>query len=879
MGKKIFLFIIAASILFFVNILSVVATCTKCDTANCGSCSTTIDKWKCSCTGLISTGVYTTCSGITNASCCSSGKVLRNGNCYTLESESKTEYKCSETNCGNKIEKRTCSRSKYCLNDNECESFSTWTCGATQIFETCANLKKCQGENGQDINSWTTTQPSCQCSGSCYPAPDLKDLDDSSLSPKNVFDGNKLKLPINIGWKALALNECSVGSYQYEISGPTTFSKKVIVFCSTIEECRVIYDQAEQDGNLEIMNKTHAIADNIRRCVTNPTGEECIADSGPTYNYATKEYDYYLSPQNQDVVRDDSKKDEEKGCILKSDADYSWKVRACLDSEGTDCGEPSKNETFSTSPVPELIMPYDPDWQGSLEANPDIPVTFLWCASDKASSYYFSISGYGETLPFSISKKNGILPNQIIIPQGTVTSYINYDWKIASCLNENSAACGNYSQNWNLNAKEAPIPSPTIISPKNFDVVNFSTNLRWELVGTAGASSYRYEIKKGGVLIFSSVVPGGTNSVSFESFWNNKLKYDTTYNLELKSCWDNEGEKCQNEGSKISFKTTGAVPELVSPTSNAQNVFIPTKLVWKGVPGALSYNFKITEPNFSDIVQNSETSVDYQHLKQNTSYSWQVRTCADKNGKACGSWSVPRQFSTITLVSPNQPNPENGNNLTFFQRQISWEVVSGANFYQYSIDYSKNNPPSDEVNENCKTLTGKSEVQTAIVDSNSASLPLECLGNYTWKVKSCLDDKCAYSSNWSEKWSFNLVQVAGTGSKGLIPCGMSYDDPKTPWNERESCQLKHIFLLVKNIIDFVLWRLSLIILVVLILIVGATSYFSFGSPDVPAKAKALLKAAGIGFAIIFGAWLIVNWILILLGYQSGIFGKWWQIIF
>ena len=69
------------------------------------------------------------------------------------------------------------------------------------------------------------------------------------------------------------------------------------------------------------------------------------------------------------------------------------------------------------------------------------------------------------------------------------------------------------------------------------------------------------------------------------------------------------------------------------------------------------------------------------------------------------------------------------------------------------------------------------------------------------------------------------------------------------------------------------------ILVLLVIATGVVYYFSMGAPTTMAKVKSILKSAGMGYAIIFLAWIIINLILSILGYKIGIFGKWWQIKF
>ncbi len=155
------------------------------------------------------------------------------------------------------------------------------------------------------------------------------------------------------------------------------------------------------------------------------------------------------------------------------------------------------------------------------------------------------------------------------------------------------------------------------------------------------------------------------------------------------------------------------------------------------------------------------------------------------------------------------------------------------------------------------------------------------VGNYSWGVSSCQDSGGENCGGWSNTESFSVIESpARISSGGLVPCGRKYDNLQTPnINEAEPCGLKHIFLLLKNTLDFLLWRLGLIILVLLIMVTGVISYFSMGAPTIIVRVKSLLKSAMVGYGVIFLAWIIINWILVILGFQVGIFGKWWQISF
>ena len=120
--------------------------------------------------------------------------------------------------------------------------------------------------------------------------------------------------------------------------------------------------------------------------------------------------------------------------------------------------------------------------------------------------------------------------------------------------------------------------------------------------------------------------------------------------------------------------------------------------------------------------------------------------------------------------------------------------------------------------------------------------------------------------------------LAGIGERkgGLIPCGRTSDNPDTPWDETESCGIKHIFIMLKLIINFLLFKLAPIALILLAAASGVIFYFSLkmGAADPLIRIKSLWKAAGIGFGILLFSWVIINLIITSAGYQLG---PWWQL--
>ena len=553
-------------------------------------------------------------------------------------------------------------------------------------------------------------------------------------------------------------------------------------------------------------------------------------------------------------------------CQLQSNENYEWQVQACCDSSCINSGPWSDTWSFNTSLAPELLLPENNATSTS------IPTMFDWCDTEEAESYYLNVYKEGETevyFPYPILKEGGVLPSEFIEDIGFLSG-ITYLWEVATCKNEGGIECDDWSQKWKFMAS-TDFPAPTLIfpvynpaNPENIPAVNLLDRLRWEF--TERAFSYRYRIldKNREEIINSS---SSVSNVSFDVFWQDNLELNETYSWQVEFCWDDKGENCDEENwsEEWRFKTTGAPPTnpREEPINNEEKVLIPAKLIWDEAPGAASYYFDGSfEP--SGVINKAEVSLSHPDLVPETDYWWRVKTCADKNGEFCGQWSETKNFTTAKISTPINPLPEDGGTLETIQRYLRWDEVSGANFYQYKIDYQ-----------------GEEKIPLTIISANYITLPVRelDLGDYAWWVQACLDKECRETGEWAGPWQFTLVEVGGATEKGIVPCDRSYDDPRTPWNERESCQIKHVFIMAKNIIDFVLWRLGLIVLALLTLATRVVYYFSTGAPQTMVKVKTIWKSAGVGYAIIFVGWIIINTLLIILGYQWETFGDWWQITF
>jgi hypothetical protein len=591
-----------------------------------------------------------------------------------------------------------------------------------------------------------------------------------------------------------------------------------------------------------------------------------------------------------------------ESCTLKSNSTHPWQVKACCSAAGTNCGPPS-NWSFTTNLAPEPVSPYDTDWTGAAGAeNTEVPTTLDWCDVAEADSLILRVyviqGGQKICHPNLLTTKEGqefcepwIIRKTRRDPQQPdkllysdfpdedryfFTKDTTYLWEVATCLDDSGIDCKDYSQQWTFTTGEAAPTETLLVSPpddpEGQKPVGLPLILDWQK--ELGMNSWWYKI--GSTQEF-------TNTSQSRSLDYPELSLNTFYQWQVLSCWDYQGEegKCKDAWSEVyTFKTTGQPPTLTYPASGATDIPIPVNFDWQDVGGAKSYIINIQGDglNMNEPVAESSFSLDFPEfpIHQETDYAWQVKTCAHENGQVCLDNDNRQTFTTFRLPPPQNPSCPENNGLFFTDEHfLSWEKVTGAKAYQYQIRYLSLS--DKETDETCFILVGKEMFeQPKTTLTNSGFAELICLGQYGWQVRSCLDESCQETSNWSNLWTFNFLE-GGTGQGGLVPCGRATDNLNTPfWNERDPCQIKHLFLLVKIIIDFLLLRAAPLILVLLTVATAVIFFTSLGQIITMARVKALWRAAGIGLVVVFLAWIIVNLLLGLIGYNIGVFGNWYK---
>ncbi len=491
------------------------------------------------------------------------------------------------------------------------------------------------------------------------------------------------------------------------------------------------------------------------------------------------------------------------------------------------------------------------------------------------------------------------------IDRALFTKNLTYTWQLRQCYNNSNAgdnSCAsnsnkNWGQLWKFTTKDEAVSSPAALAPENdSDYANpqaakltaLPGKLQWSVPN--GANSFAYDIQEINGNASQSLVGGEARTITSQVSFNKggsttnganqsiDWKLNTAYKWRIKSCWPSipVGDVCDSAWSPwYYFRTTGRAPkaELMKPQAAANNIALPVTLQWEAVPGAKSYILTFNGEKITTTT--NQYALDYPKVDQNQAYSWKVQTCADINGALCGAESPEISFMTAALGASEKPNTAETLNNSQLIYNLSWTPVSGAHYYKVTLDYSQKS--DKETNSACATGQKiESIVKDSSISVNKSIDQLYCLGKYDWKVLACLDQSCADTGAAPTTWSLNFVPGGAEIKKGatvLAVCGLTNDNPNTPWDDRETCGVKHILLTAEQIINLVLFKVSMILLPLLILGTGAMFYTQFGGPDIKQRVISWWKLIGIGYALLFFAWLIVGIFLALFGYH----GAWWSI--
>lgn len=461
------------------------------------------------------------------------------------------------------------------------------------------------------------------------------------------------------------------------------------------------------------------------------------------------------------------------------------------------------------------------------------------------------------------------------------TSNDYYGWQAKGCTSLLGASCYNYSQIWKFATSSQTIETDDWFYPGDGVTVGYPVEISWGTSG--GINSYYYEVYQNGALLYS-----GQTGVSSLSIKNPELLSRITWRVKPCETYlqDTEEPRCNDWGDTHYFYITGEMPTGLSSQNEEGKAIIS----WNRVQGAKSYSISISGKDFT--VNGASTEIEFNSLSgfsQGDEIEWKVKTCADTDGQYCGEYNS----STFTVPILENPTVEEKEIIyTNESKTLSWNDVEGAEAYEFIYSYKA--MANNESSSSCEGYINKENQKITINDSYTPYL--SCLGKYEWSVRSCLTSSCSEGyQNDPESSYFFFIQpgddvslvmdpaLAGTNtgsadsSASLVPCGRSVDSPSTPWNERDQCEFSHIFIILRNIVNFLLWKVVPAILVIMMMVTGVVFYLAhWQGIDPILNTKKTWKYIGVGVLVAFLAWTAIDFILTFFGYNVGLFGEWWN---
>lgn len=568
----------------------------------------------------------------------------------------------------------------------------------------------------------------------------------------------------------------------------------------------------------------------------------------------------------------------------------------------------------------------DPWWNTTLDVVNDPGGWFFRWGLNKALELT-GLAPDAVKCPFGLWDETDNNCVELLISQGTPpppTTYTDndclftiqtkYRWQIASCLDNSLDSCGpsikniTFSTNDTYNGTSGfTLPAPILLSPfynpaqsQNIPVVGFTDVLSWDSHSCTHYQKVTLTRESDGTKIEAIDIRAlnldrpqeealPEELLEVRNIWD---ELDTVYSWQVHPCRikNNENIDCDDAVSTTwKFKTTGAIPQ-----NSRSEITDTVKLFWDEVKKAGVYTYQLAkDAEFSALQEGrvfaTTVTLSYPDVKPATKYWWRVTSCADEKGEICGSWTTPQSFTTLPLNPPTNPNPKNKDKF-FLPGQLSWQADPGASYYRYHVEYwCKDQKETLEECPNiptCDSPTANWEpavlIDERITSNTSFYLSSKCAGKYRWAVASCADKDCGAVAPDNPTnvvlWTFTAIPHPSPGA-GLVPCGRIAPNDTTPYDERESCQFKHIGFLLQNILDFVLWKLSLIVLAALAVFVAASAYFSFGSPDTLTRIRAMFRSYLYGVLYLVFAWAIVNITMAVFGFSINFFGRWYELPF
>ncbi|HPY80865.1 MAG TPA: hypothetical protein PK548_03380, partial [Bacteroidales bacterium] len=413
---------------------------------------------------------------------------------------------------------------------------------------------------------------------------------------------------------------------------------------------------------------------------------------------------------------------------------YYWQVRALKTSNPADSSawSPIWNFTVSNGVI-SLSSPSN----NAMNQNPN--VTLSWNSMTGATYYDYEL----DTTP-NFNSPHLLSGSRSSSYSSFSTSNLlfgkKYYWRVRARHTNDIA---DWSTTWNFTVRTGPI---TLSSPSNGSInQNINVTLSWNTV--SGINYYDYQLDT--TPNFNSpILISSYRTSSYSSWSTSNLFFGKTYYWRIRA---RHATDTMPWSATWSFTTRDTPPTLSSPSNNAMNQNPNVTLSWNSISGISYYDYVLdTTPNFNSPLllagsrSSSYSSFSTSNLLFGKTYYWRLRARSSNDTTAWSTtWKFTVRTGPVILSSPSNGAVNQNINVT-----LSWNSISGINYYDYQIDTTPNfNSPL--------LLSGsRSSSYSSFSTSN-----LLFGKTYYWRIRA---RHAADTMPWSATWSFTTRFTAPT---------------------------------------------------------------------------------------------------------------------
>ncbi len=408
---------------------------------------------------------------------------------------------------------------------------------------------------------------------------------------------------------------------------------------------------------------------------------------------------------------------------------------------------------------------------------------FTWLPISGAESYYVLVArdpNFTNVVDYAYTRIPAYAPRLFSGSIGYADETTLYYWAVLPADNANGSGVSAEPLTSGAQSFTKQSTPPTLVSPVSSAIVDTpATVFHWQPV--SGVQNYRIQVSQNPSFSGTHLTNVVTDSTAFTS--------NTTYPADTALYWRVRAEAEDGPANVVAltWSATGTftkqLPKPVLDPSNPTNgAFLPT-VKWSPVPGAISYDLRLVEPD-GDLKTFTKIPAAAGAFTKMTGvgiFTWQVRANfpTDTVNPTPGPYSLPGTFNH-TLPEPANPAEETG----VSRLLLSWDPRPRADEYRVQIS----------TRADFATTVESTTTQTTAYAPLLTSTVYTAGGTFYWRV--AMIDADSNLGDYTGVRSFTLPAIPNPGGGGGPPTVQKFKVMSTGYPVRN--KTKTVTLTVRN---------------------------------------------------------------------------------